>query len=108
MVVGVRELGRQGLVEEVEAMDGEDAEAEEMDVGDAGAGLVASFGCHASKQRNSMDQGLIFSLPIPYCAHSLLYVDFILGPTRFCSDDSCLLATCGLISFTRAIRQCNV
>ena len=37
--------------------------------------IVDACGCHASKQSNSRDRGLISSLPIPYCANSLLYVD---------------------------------
>ena len=32
---------------------------------------VDSCGCHASKQCQSRDQGLVSSLPIPYCANSL-------------------------------------
>ena len=39
VVVEVRESGRGALVEQSEGVDGKDAEAEEMDVGDAGAGL---------------------------------------------------------------------
>ena len=38
--------------------------------------IVDACGCHASKQSDSRDRGLISSLPIPYCANSLLYVDF--------------------------------
>ena len=45
--------------------------------------IVDSCGCHASKQSDSRDRGLISSLPIHYCANSLLYVDFIHGPPRF-------------------------
>ena len=41
--------------------------------------IVDSCGCHASKQSDSRDRGLVSSLPIPYCANSLLYVDFIHG-----------------------------
>ena len=54
-----------------------------------------------SKQSDSRDRGLISSLPIPYCANSLLYVDFIHGLPRFGGYDSCLVVTCGLSRFTR-------
>ena len=64
--------------------------------------IVDSCGCHASKQSNSGDQGLIPRLPIAYCANSLLYVDFIIGLPRFQGYDSSLVFTCGLIPFTRA------
>ena len=68
--------------------------------------IVDAFGCHASKQSDSRDRALIFSLPIPYCANSLLYVDFIHGLPRFGGYDSCLLITCGLSRFTRVF-PCN-
>ena len=45
--------------------------------------IVDACGCHASKQSNSTDRGLISSLPIPYCTNCLLYVDFIHSPPRF-------------------------
>ena len=68
--------------------------------------IVDSCGCHASKQSDSHDRGLISSLPIPYCANSLLYVDFIHGLPKFGGHDSCLVVTCGLTRFTRAF-PCN-
>ena len=34
--------------------------------------IVDACGCHASKQSDSRDRGLISSLPIPYCANTLL------------------------------------
>ena len=68
--------------------------------------IVDAFGCHASKQSDSRYRGLIFSLPIPYCANSLLYVDFIHGLPRFGGYDSCLVVTCGLSRFTRVF-PCN-
>ena len=68
--------------------------------------IVAACGCHASKQSDSRDRGLISSLPIPYCANSLLYVDFIHGLPRFGSYDSCLVVTCDLSRFTRVF-PCN-
>ena len=62
--------------------------------------IVDACGCHASKQSDSTDRGLISSLPIPYCANSLLYVDYIHGLPRFGGYDSCLVVTCGLSRFT--------
>ena len=63
--------------------------------------IVDACGCHASKRSDSRDRGLISSLPIPFCANSLLYVDFIHGLPRFGGYDSCLVVTCGLSRFTR-------
>ena len=68
--------------------------------------IVDSCGCHASKQSDSRDQGLVPSLPIPYCANSLLYVDFNHGLPKFGGSDSLLVVTCGLARFTRAF-PCN-
>ena len=68
--------------------------------------IVDACGCHASKQSDSRDRGLNSSLPITYCANSLLYVDFIRGLPRFGSYDSCLVVTCGLFRFTRVF-PCN-
>ena len=41
--------------------------------------IVDACGCHASKQSDSRDGGLMSSLPIPYCTNFLLYVDFLHG-----------------------------
>ena len=68
--------------------------------------IVDACGCHASKQSDSRDRGLISSLPIPYRANSLLYVDFIHGLPRFGDYDDCLVVTCGLSRFTRVF-PCN-
>ena len=68
--------------------------------------IVDACGCHASKQSDSMDRGLISSLAILYCANSLLYVDFIHGLPRFGGYDSCLVVTCGLSGLTRVF-PCN-
>ena len=65
-----------------------------------------SCGCHASKHRDSPDLGLVSSLPIPYCAESLLYLDFIRGLRKFGGYDSCLVVTSGLTRLTRAF-PCN-
>ena len=64
--------------------------------------IVDSCGCHARKQSDPRDRGLVSSLPIPYCANSLLYVNFIHGLLKFGGYDSCLVVTCGLTRFTRA------
>ena len=64
--------------------------------------LVDSCGCHASNQSDSRDRGLVSRLPIPTCANSLLYVDFIHGLPKFGGYDSGLVVTCGLTRFTRA------
>ena len=68
--------------------------------------IVNSCSCHASKQSDSSDRGLVSSLPIPYCANSLLYVDFIQGLPKLGGYDSCLVVTCGLTRFSRAF-PCN-
>ena len=68
--------------------------------------IVDACGCHARKQSDSRDRGLIYSLPIPYCTISLLYVDFIQRLPRFSGYDSCLAVTCGLSRFTRVF-PCN-
>ena len=51
--------------------------------------IVDACGCHASRQSDSRDSGLISSLPIPYCTNSHLYVDFIHGLPRLGGYDSC-------------------
>ena len=61
--------------------------------------IVDSCGCHASKQSGSRDQGVVASLPMPYCADSLLYVGFIQGLPKVGGYDSCLVVTCGLDPF---------
>ena len=63
---------------------------------------VDSCGCHGSTQRDSHERGLVSSLPIPYCANSVSYVDFIHRLPKFGGYDSCLVVTCGLTRFTRA------
>ena len=68
--------------------------------------IVESCGCHASKQSNSRDRGLVSSLPIPYGPNSLSYVDFIHVLPTIAGYDSCLVVTCSLTHFTRAF-PCN-
>ena len=58
--------------------------------------IVDSCGCHTKKQSNSRERGLVSSLPTPYCANALLYVDFIHSLPKFGGGDSCLVFTCGL------------
>ena len=58
--------------------------------------IVGARGCHVSKQSDSVDRGLISSLPIPYCTNSPLYVNFFHSLPRFGGYDSCLVVTCGL------------
>ena len=64
--------------------------------------LVHSCECHVSKQSDSRNRELSSGLPIPYCANSLLYVDFSHGLPKFAGYESCLVVTCGLTSFTFA------
>ena len=68
--------------------------------------IVDACGCRASKQSDSRDRELIFSLPIPYCSNSLLYVNFIHGLPRLGGYDSFLVVTRGLPRFTRVF-PCN-
>ena len=68
--------------------------------------IVDPCGCHASKQSDSRDSGLVPSLPIPYCANSLFHVDFIHVLRKFGCYDSCWVVTCGLAGFTCAF-PCN-
>ena len=64
--------------------------------------IVDSCSCHAIKQTESRDRGLIFSLPVLYSVNSLVYVDFIQGLPRCGGYNSCLVVTCCLTRFTRA------
>ena len=68
--------------------------------------IVDACGCQPRKQNNSRDRGLASSPPIPCCANSLLYVDFIHGLPKFGGYDSSLVVTYGLTRFTRAF-PCN-
>ena len=68
--------------------------------------IVDACACHATKQSDSRDRGLISRLPIPYCTNTLLYLDFIHGLPRFGGYDSCLVVTPGLSRFTRVL-PCN-
>ena len=63
--------------------------------------IVDSCGCHASKQSDSRDRGLVSSLPIPYWANSLLYSDSIHGLPKLGGYHICLVVTFGLTRFTR-------
>ena len=68
--------------------------------------IVDPCDCHASKQSNSRDRGLVSSLLIPHCANYLLCADFIHGLPKFGGYDSCLVVTSGPTRFTRAF-PCN-
>ena len=68
--------------------------------------IMDSCGYHASKQSDSRDQKFVYKLAIPYCANSLLYLDFIQALLNFGGYDSCLVVTCALTRFTRAF-PCN-
>ena len=68
--------------------------------------IMDSCGCKASKPSDSRDWGLVSSVPMTYCANSLLYVDFIQGLPTSGNSDSCLVVTCDLPRFTRVFR-CN-
>ena len=68
--------------------------------------IIDACGCHASKQSDNRDRGLISSLPIPYCTKSLLYVDFIHGLPRVGGYVICLVVTCAPSRFTR-VYPCN-
>ena len=68
--------------------------------------IVDVCGCHARKQSDSRDRGLISTLPLLNCTNSLLYVEFIHSLPRFGGYDSCLVVTCGLCRFTRVF-PCN-
>ena len=57
----------------------------------------------ACKQSYSIDRGLVFSLPIPSCAHSLLYVDFIHCLPSFGGYHGLIAVTYGLSGFTLAV-----
>ena len=56
--------------------------------------IVDSCGCHTSRLSDSRDRGMVSSLPIPYCANSLLYEDFMHGLPKVGGYHSCLVVTC--------------
>ena len=58
---------------------------------------------HCASQLSGSGLPEVSSLPIPYCANSLLYVYFIHGLPKFGGHDSCLAVTCVLTSFDRAL-----
>ena len=64
--------------------------------------VVDSCNCHTSKQSESRDRALVSSPPIPYCATSLLYMDFIHILAKFCGYERCLVVSFGLTRFTCA------
>ena len=62
--------------------------------------IVDKFLCRSCKPGDMRDRGLYSTLPIPHCANSLLYVDYMEMP-KFGGYDFALLVTCGLTRFTR-------
>ena len=56
--------------------------------------------CPSYKPGDIRDRGIDLTLPIPHCANSVLYVDYIEMP-RFRGYDFTLVVTCGLTRFTR-------
>ena len=53
-----------------------------------------------AKPGDIRDRGLFSTLPIPHCANSVLYVDYMEMP-KFRGYDFALVVTCGLTRFTR-------
>ena len=70
--------------------------------------IVASCGRRASKKRDSRDRGLVSTLPIPYCAHSLLYVDFIPRLPKRGGCDSCLFFSFFFFTKSFALRHLSI
>ena len=56
--------------------------------------------CRSYKPGDIRDRGLYWTLPIPHCANSVLYVDCTEMP-KFGGYDFALVVTCGLTRFTR-------
>ena len=56
--------------------------------------------CRSCKPGDIRDRGLYLTLPIPHCAHSVLYVDYLEMP-KFGNYDFALVVTCWLTRFTR-------
>ena len=62
--------------------------------------IVDKCPCRFRKPGDIRDRGLHSTLPIPHCANSVLYVDYIEMP-KFRGYDFALVVTCGLTRFTR-------
>ena len=56
--------------------------------------------CRSCKPGDIGERGLYWTLPIPHCANSVLYVDYTEMP-KFGGYDFALVVTCGLTRFTR-------
>ena len=56
--------------------------------------------CRSCKPGDTTDRVLYWTLPIPHCANSVLYVDYT-GMPKFGGYDFALVVTCGLTRFTR-------
>ena len=62
--------------------------------------IVDKCPCKSCKHGDIRDRGLYSTLPIPYCANSVLYVDYTEMP-KFGGYDFALVVACGLTRFTR-------
>ena len=64
--------------------------------------IVDKGSCQSCKPWDIRDRGLCFTLPIPHCANSVLYVDYTEMP-NFGGYDFVLVVTCGLTRLTRVL-----
>ena len=62
--------------------------------------IVDKCPCRSCKPGDITDRGLHWTVPIPHCANSVLYVDYTEMP-KFGGHDFALVVTCGLTRFTR-------
>ena len=62
--------------------------------------VVDKCPCRSCKPGDIRDRGLYSTLPIPHCANSVLYVDYIEMP-KFGGYGFALVVPCGLTRFTR-------
>ena len=62
--------------------------------------IVDKCPCRSCKPGDIRDRGPYWTLPIPHCANSVLYVDYTEMP-KFGGYDSALVVTSGLTRFTR-------
>ena len=64
--------------------------------------IVDKCPCQSCKPGDIRDRGLYWTLPIPHCANSVLYVDYTEMP-KFRGYDLALVVTWGLTRFTRVL-----
>ena len=62
--------------------------------------IVDKFPCRSCKPGDIRDRGLYWTLHMPHCANSVLYVDHTVMP-KFRGYDVALVVTCGSTRFTR-------